>query len=84
MTMTMTSDTWQCTSCRKPKAQLKQRKSKALPGVSMYLCQDCIDNKREPRAFIVIAGRQLGVDHIEYWIKPQRYLGEPITLRELT
>lgn len=80
----MTNDTWVCTSCNKPKAQLKQRKSKALPGTPMYLCQDCIDNKREPRAFVILAGKQFGYDHISYWIKPQRYLGDPITLRELS
>lgn len=79
-----TNDTWVCTSCNKPKAQLKQRKSKALPGVPMYLCQDCIDNKREPRAFLILAGKQFGHDSIQFWIKPQRYLGEPITLRELS
>lgn len=84
MTATSNETTWQCTSCSKPKAQLKQRKSKALPGVPMYMCQECIDNKREPRSFIVLAGRQHGYDHIAYWIKPQRYLGDPITLRELS
>lgn len=83
MTATI-DDTWKCTSCSKPKAQLKQKKSKVLQGVPMYLCQDCIDNKREPRAFIILAGKELGFEHISYWIKPQRYLGEPITLRELS
>jgi len=83
-TMTTTNNTMLCTSCKKPKAQLKQRKSKVLPGVPMFLCQDCNDNKREPRGFLVIAGRTRGFDAIQFWIKPQRYIGEPITLRELT
>lgn len=79
-----------CTSCKKPKAELKNKKSKLLRGVPMYLCQDCVDNKREPRGFIVLAGRQAfqkgdnGLEVIGYWIKPQRYCGEPITIRELT
>lgn len=87
---TRTSESVQCTSCKKPKRELKQKKSKALPGVPMYLCQDCLDNKREPRGYIVLAGRQAfekggnGLDAIAYWIKPQRYVGDPITLRELT
>lgn len=78
-----------CTSCNKQKAQLKQKKSKVLPGVPMYLCQDCLDNKREPRGFIVLAGRQASgkgenpVDVLAFWIKGERYLGDPITLREL-
>lgn len=79
-----------CTSCEKAKAELKNKKSKLLRGVPMYLCQDCVDNKREPRGFVVLAGRQAfqqgqnGLDVIAYWIKPQRYCGEPITIRELT
>lgn len=78
-----------CTSCNKPKNQLKQRKSKLL-GVPMFLCQDCIDNKREPRGFVVLAGREAfergenGLEVISFWVKPQRHCGEPITLRELT
>lgn len=88
--MTATADTMICTSCRKQKASLKNKKSKALPGVPMFLCQDCLDNKREPRGFLVLAGRAAAergenpVDVLSYWIKNHRYLGEPITLRELT
>ena len=88
--MTMTTEGMKCTSCNKPKAQLKQKKSKVLPGIPMYLCQDCVDNKREPRGFIVLAGREASlrgdnpVEHLAFWIKNQRYMGEPITLRELT
>lgn len=73
-----------CTSCSKVKARLTTRKSRVLPGVPMFLCQDCVDNKREPRAFIVLAGRERGIEAVINWIKPQRHLGEPITLRELT
>lgn len=81
---TTTSEGMVCTSCNKHKAALKQKKSKALPGVPMYLCQDCLTNKREPRGFLVLAGRQYGIDHLSYWIKPKRYLGDDITLRELS
>lgn len=86
----LTNDTMKCTSCNKPKAALKQKKSKVLPGVPMYMCQDCLDNKREPRGFIVLAGRsaaQKGDNPVEilgYWIKGKRYCGADITLRELT
>ncbi len=81
---TMTNEAVICTSCKKHKNQLKQKKSKALPGSIMFICQDCIDNKREPRAFIVLGARQFGAKHVEFWIKPKRYLGEDITLRELS
>ena len=88
--MSTTSDTWKCTSCAKPKAELKQRKSKVLPGVPIYMCKECIDSKMEPRAFIVLAGREASLrgenpaEFLAYWIKPQRYVGDPITLRELS
>lgn len=82
--MTQTTEVVKCTSCNKPKAQVRQKKSKVLPGVTMFLCQDCLDNKREPRGFVVLAGREKGIDAISNWIKPQRYCGDPITLRELT
>jgi len=80
----MTSESVKCTSCDKPKAQLKQKKSKALPGVPMYMCQDCLDNKREPRGYLVLAGREYGMGHITFWIKHHRYCGQDITVRELT
>lgn len=73
-----------CTSCGKPKNSLKNKKSKLLPGVEMNLCQDCLDNKFEPRAYVILAGRTHGADYIAAYIKPQRYHGEPITVRELT
>lgn len=81
--MTTTTEGMKCTSCNKPKAQLKQKRSKVLPGVPMFLCADCLTNKREPRGFVVLAGREYGMDHIAYWIKNHRYLGDTITAREL-
>lgn len=87
--MTAMSEAMICTSCKKPKAALKAKKSKALPGVPMYLCQECLDNRREPRGFLVLAGRQAHdrgenpIEALSYWIKHHRYLGDPITLREL-
>lgn len=85
-----TSGAMICTSCQKPKAELKQKKSRALPGVPMYLCGECLTAKREPRGFLVLAGREAAnrgenpVETLSFWIKAHRYLGEPITLRELT
>ena len=81
---TTTDEKMLCTSCSKPKAQLKLKKSKVLPGTIMFLCQTCLDNKFEPRGFVVLAGRQRGMEAILPWIKPnQRHTGSPITIREL-
>lgn len=73
-----------CPSCGKVKHELKKRNSKALKGAIMYICEDCIGKRFEPRGLLIIAGREYGMEHIKFWIKPQRYYGEPITLRELT
>lgn len=73
-----------CTVCGKQKNELRKRISKCLPGVQMFLCKECMDAKREPRGYIILAGRRDGIESIQFWIKPQRYLGEPITVRELT
>lgn len=73
-----------CASCSKVKHEIKKRNSKSLPGAVIYICTDCAAQKFEPRGIIILAGRQFGHDHIKFWIKPQRYHGEPITVRELT
>lgn len=78
---TMRNESMRCTSCKRHKAELKKKKSKLIPSAVMFLCQSCVDARMEPRGFVILAGRE-GKD-IAYWIKPQRYVGEPITLREL-
>lgn len=72
-----------CTSCQKPKHQLRPRKSKLVPGLNLYLCGECYDGKREPRFAIILAGREKGIAHISDYIKNRRYVGKDITLREL-
>lgn len=73
-----------CTSCRKPKNELKTRKSKVLPGAQMYLCRTCIEAGLEPRGFLIVASRQLANrDAAQRYIKRRKYLGEPILAEEL-
>lgn len=78
-----TTEQMPCTSCKRPKRELKRKNSKLLTGVPMYLCQSCLDGKMEPRGFVVLAAREHGLEYVSNWIKPQRYIGEPITLREV-
>jgi len=73
-----------CSSCSKVKHQLKKKPSKALKGAIMYICEDCATKKFEPRGLLILAGREHGIDHIKFWIKPQRHYGDPITLREVS
>lgn len=72
-----------CTACQKPKHQLKVRKSKVMPNLQLFLCSECIDNRREPRWALIMAGRENGIDTIAEYIRNRRYVGKDITLREL-
>lgn len=73
-----------CTSCRKPKHELKTRKSKVLPGAQMYLCGTCIEQGLEPRGFLIVASRQADQkEKAARFIKKRKYLGKPILAEEL-
>lgn len=72
-----------CTSCNNANEQLKRLNSKVLKGSQMFLCVDCIEAKREPRGYLILAAREHGVQFVQHWIKNRRYTGEEITLREL-
>lgn len=73
-----------CTVCNRQRNELKKKNSKCLPGTVMYLCTECLAGRKEPRGYVILAGRQHGIEHIEFWIKGHRYAGEPITARELS
>lgn len=72
-----------CSACQLPKNQLKVRKSKLLPGTTLYLCGGCFENKNEPRFAVVLVARENGVPAVSEWIKNHRYVGAPITAKEL-
>lgn len=72
-----------CSSCRKHRYQLRARKSKLIPNVTLYLCNDCVAKKFEPRWTVIMAGREFGIEVVKDYLKPQRYLGEEIKLSEL-
>lgn len=72
-----------CSSCRKPKHELKARKSKLIGSQTLYLCGECITEKYEPRWVIIMAGRQFGPDYVKDYLKPKRYVGSDILLSEV-
>jgi hypothetical protein len=72
-----------CTVCRKHKAQLRPRKSKLINAMSMWLCNDCFDGKREPRFAVILYARKNGVESVRPYIRGHRYEGDKITLDEL-
>lgn len=72
-----------CYSCDKQKANLHAKKSVLIPGVSLLLCQTCIDNKFEPRWTIILSARKNGPDFVRDFIIKHRYIGEEIKATEL-
>jgi hypothetical protein len=73
----------QCFSCGKQKNQLSPKKSDILNGVTLLMCQTCIESKLEPRWVIVLGGRQNGTDSVRDYIIKRRYIGRVIDAEEL-
>lgn len=72
-----------CSSCQKPKHQLQAVKSKLLVNSTLYLCTDCLKAGLEPRHFIILAAQASGPEYVAAYVKDHRYIGHPITLKEL-
>lgn len=51
--------------------------------MTLYLCDECIKAKREPRFLIVLQGRALGFEAVAPYIRAHRYVGKPILAKEL-
>lgn len=85
--MTTQSD-MRCTVCREQKIQLRQRKSRLMKDLPLYLCNECFANKREPRFAIVMIGRKdsrdgKGLTRVEEYLRLHRYVGDEILAKDL-
>jgi hypothetical protein len=93
--MTLSSNTNKtnlvCTVCRQHRAHLRTRKSKLNPGLPLLLCNDCFENKREPRYLVILTYRDktkdaAGIDgptRARPYIRAKRYYGDKILAEEL-
>lgn len=72
-----------CSSCDKQRANLSTKNSRLLPKMKLYLCEECIKAKREPRYVIILAAREFGVSMITEYIVDKRYVGEDILGKEI-
>lgn len=73
----------QCFSCGKPKNELHPKKSDIINGVTLLMCQTCLEAKFEPRWVIILSGRQNGVESVRDYIVKRRYIGRVIDAEEL-
>lgn len=83
--MTTTRTDLTCTVCRRHRANLRPRKSKLLPGMSLFLCTECFEAKREPRFAVILVARDAnqGLPVVRDYIRNHRYYGEKIRAEEL-
>jgi len=72
-----------CQSCGKQKNELHVKRSRLIPGITLLLCQTCIDARFEPRWTIIIHGRQSGAYSVSDYIARHRYVGTEIAASEL-
>lgn len=80
--MTQTRTDLTCTVCRKHRANLRPRKSKLL-SATLFLCNECFDEKREPRFAVILVARRDGVSSVRDYIRNHRYYGDKIRAEEL-
>lgn len=77
-----------CVVCNKQRApgEIHKGKSKLLPMADNFLiCNKCVAEKKEPRAFIIIVARMgdKGLAKVIPYIEAHRYCGPEITGKEL-
>jgi hypothetical protein len=72
-----------CYSCGKQKNELQPKKSDIMSGITIFMCETCIEAKFEPRWVIVLAGRQKGPEVVRDYIIKRRYVGRVIDAEEL-
>lgn len=76
-----------CVVCNKQRdsGEIHKGQSKLLPKTPNYLiCNKCVTEKKEPRAFIIIVGRTKGWECVKDYLKNHRYEGPPILASELS
>jgi hypothetical protein len=74
-----------CTVCREMRANLRPRRSKLMPGMAMFLCNDCFEGKFEPRFAVILVARDpdQGLSAVRDYVRNHRYHGAKIRLDEI-
>lgn len=74
-----------CEVCRKQRApgEIHPRQSKVLPNMTILICSKCESERKEPRAFIILAAKSRGLGYVKTYVKERRYEGEEILLKSI-
>lgn len=83
--MNLSKSEMNCTVCRQSKFTLRPRKSKLMPNMAMFLCNECFEARREPRFAIILVARDpnQGLSVVRDYIRQHRYTGDKIRADEL-
>ena len=75
-----------CTVCGRHRASLRPRRSKLLTNITLFLCNECFEAKREPRFAVIMVARDKkngGLEKVRDYIRNHRYYGDKIRAEEL-
>lgn len=90
--MTMNRADLICTVCQRHRMTLRPRKSKLKPNMQMFLCNECFEERREPKYLVIMVARKkkkpgddspAGLEAVRDYIRNHRYYGDKITADEL-
>lgn len=56
-----------------------------MPGLPLFLCNECFEEKREPRFVVIMVARdpEQGLVAVRDYIRHHRYFGDKIKAEEL-
>ena len=77
------SDSINCSSCGKVRKDLFPKKSPLMAGVTLYMCQTCINAGFQPRWVIILHARKNGIESVSDYLRKHRYIGRDIIGSEL-
>lgn len=80
---TLSQNSLVCTVCQKHKNQLRPRKSKLMPGMQMYLCNNCFENRYEPRWLVIMVAQEDGHEAVRDYLINHKYVGDEIPAVDL-
>ena len=72
-----------CSCCDQQRMEIHTKKSELWQDLTLYLCNTCRNEKKEPRWVVVLAGKAFGFDHVKEYIKHHRYCGADIPASDL-
>lgn len=72
-----------CSVCKRNRDNVTPKSSDLMPSIRLFLCGECLEAGKEPRYIIVLVARGGESTSVKPYIKDHRYVGDPITAKEM-